>query len=85
MKRKLNLRNLEVKSFVTSLDSHASHTIAGGLANIGGGLDVDKVTLYIGCQSNWQGPCQPSEYMTACQTGHTDCYADKDPDEISGL
>ena len=84
MKKKLNLRNLEVKSFVTSLDSHASHTIAGGLANIGGGLGVDKVTIQAGCQSGWQ-PCQPSEYMTACQTGNMDCYEEKEPDRIAGL
>lgn len=83
MKRKFNLQDLKVKSFVTSLDGHDSRTIAGGLINVGG-VNVDKISIQAGCQSDWQGPCQPSEYMTACQTGDTNCYAEAERQKYAG-
>jgi hypothetical protein len=74
MKKKLNLENLKVKSFVTTLESDSAHTVAGGVPN--DGTAVEKISIQADCLSDWNGPCQPSEYMTACMSQNLDCFSE---------
>ena len=63
MKKKLNLKELEVKSFVTNLDSNSEKTVKGGSHITGCGL----------CDTDEEGSaCQTNNHL--CETKDFGCY-----------
>ena len=86
MKKKMNLTNLKVKSFVTKIESPSSETVKGGLSgNNPACRPVQKWTEQIDCISQgigFQSDCCPSEYGPACESGNITCYDEKDPVKI---
>ena len=84
MKKKMNLKNLKVKSFVTNIENETSETVkAGGPVSANCPLTI-PFSRNIHCVSDLGliSQCCPSEYRTACESGNITCYEEKEKDKF---